>query len=88
MTFKTLAPPAKSNKQIREYIEAVNKGFDSYFVVQNGKGWYVRKASTKTSNGTLFATKTMAIKHAKQKATRKEAEVIVFNDKGTLLSRQ
>jgi hypothetical protein len=88
MTFKTLAPPAKSNKQVREYVEAVEKGLDSYFVVQNGKGWYVRKASTKIGNGTLFATKIEAIQNAKAKAAKKNSEIIIFNNKGTLLTRE
>jgi hypothetical protein len=78
--------PDRSTKETREYAQAVKKGLDSYFVVQNGKGWYVRKASAK--NGKLFSTKNKAFEHAKQKATKKRAEVIVFNNKGALLHRQ
>ncbi len=88
MTFKTLPQPAKSNKQVREYVQAVEKGMDSYFVVQNGGGWYVRKASAKSGRGTLFATKTDAIQDAKSKAARRNSEVIIFDNKGVLIDRQ
>lgn len=57
MKFKVLPTPPQSNRQVQEYVRAVEKGSKNYFVVQNGKGWYVRKASNRTSNGELFPTK-------------------------------
>ncbi len=88
MTYKTIALPDRSTKETREYAQAVKRGLDSYFVVQNGKGWYVRKASAQTGNGKLFTTKIKAIDHAKEKAAMKKSEVIIFDSKGTLISRQ
>lgn len=88
MTIKTIPLPQKSTKEMRDYTQAVKRGMDSYFVVQNGKGWYVRKASDQTGNGKLFATKIKAIDHAKEKAAMKKSEVIIFDSKGTLVSRQ
>ena len=84
MTFKTLRPPAKSNKQVQEYINAVEKGRNSYFVVQNGKGWYVRKASVRTRPGKLFSTKSEAERVAKARATRRNSKVLVFDRNGSL----
>lgn len=88
MTFKTLTPPTKTNKQVREYVEAVEAGLDSYFVVQNGKGWYVRKASVRTSNGKLFPTKETAIEQAKKLSTKMKSEYLIFNNNGTLIARK
>jgi len=88
MTYKTIPLPYRSTKETREYAQAIKKGLDNYFVVQNGKGWYVRKASTKTGYGTLFATKGEAIQNAKSKAAKRNSEVIIFNNKGILLDRQ
>jgi hypothetical protein len=84
MTFKTLPPPAKSNKQVQEYINAVEKGRNSYFVVQNGSGWYVRKASIRTSPGELFPTKSEAERVAKIRAARRNSKVLVFDRHGSL----
>lgn len=88
MTFRTLTPPKQSNRQVREYVEAVEKGLDSYFVVENGKGWYVRKASTANSKGKFFEDKEAAIEYAMNQAIKKQSEVLVFDNKGSLLSRQ
>ena len=88
MTFKTLSPPAKSNKQVREYVQAVEKGLDSYFVVQNGRGWYVRKASLRSGNGTLFPNKAEAVEHAKKLSEKRNSEYLVFDNKGSLISRK
>jgi len=88
MKFKTLRPPSKSNRQVREYVNAIEKGRNSYFVVQNGKGWYVRKASIRTSNGKFFPTKSEAVDNARARALRRNSEYLVFNNKGNLLSRK
>ncbi|HVA11366.1 MAG TPA: DUF2188 domain-containing protein [Candidatus Dormibacteraeota bacterium] len=86
MTFKTLPSPAKSNKQVQEYVNAVEKGRNSYFVVQNGKGWYVRKASVRTSPGKLFPTKSAAISNAQARAVRRNSKVLVFDRDGSFHS--
>lgn len=88
MTYKTLPLPARSTKETREYAQAIGKGLNGYFVVQNGKGWYVRKASTKTSNGTLFANKADAVEQAKKLSTKRKSEFFVFSNKGELLYRE
>jgi exonuclease V gamma subunit len=81
MTFKQLKPPAKSNKQVQEYIQAVEKGMNNYFVVHKDKGWYVQKASHNKS-GQLFETKTEALSKAKELASEKKSQVFIFNSSG------
>ncbi len=86
MTHTTLAKPAKANKQIQEYLSAVDKGMTGRFVMQNGKGWYLRKPSDRT--GTLFATKDEAITKAKQELAKTKGELFIFNNNGELIGRQ
>ena len=85
MKFRKLPTPSNSNRRVRDYVSAVERGRDSYYVVQNGKGWYVRKASVRTSNGKLFPTKSEALDIARARATKRNSKVLVFNNKGTLL---
>lgn len=84
MTFKTLQPPATSNKQVKEYVRAIEKGRDSYFVIQNGKGWYVRKASVRTSPGTLFSTESEAVSAARTRAAKRNSKVLIFDKSGSV----
>lgn len=84
MKFKQLPPPPRSNKQIREYIEAVERGRNHYYVKQNGEGWYVRKASDRRG-GQLFSTKSEALQVARARAAKKDSQVLVFNRKGDVL---
>ncbi len=86
MTHITLAKPTKANKQIQEYLSAVDKGLTGRFVMQNGKGWYLRKPNSHT--GTLFATKAEAITKAKQELAKTKGELFVFNNNGDLIARQ
>lgn len=88
MTYKTLPLPARSTKETRAYAQAVEKGLESYFVVQNGKGWYARKASVRKGNGMLFATKTKAVGYASKQAQKNSSEVLVFDRMGQLLERR
>lgn len=88
MTIKTIPLPYRSTKETRDYAEAVKRGMDSYFVVQNGKGWYVRKASAKNDNGKLFSGRTEAVEYAKNLAQKRDSEYLVFDKKGSLLSRR
>ena len=87
MKFRKLPPPAKSNKLVQEYVDAVEKGRRNYYVIQNGSGWYVRKASVRTSNGKLFRDKSEAVRTANARANRNKSRVLVFNNKGDLISR-
>lgn len=83
---KVLMPrPKTTNPTIDAYVAAVQKGLESYFVVKNGRGWYVRKASSKTK-GTFFENKAQALASAKTKAAKKSSEVLVFNN-GNLIDR-
>jgi hypothetical protein len=88
MTFKTIQLPERSTKETRDYARAVKKGMNSYFVVQNGKDWYVRKASAQNSNGKLFPNKTEAVEYAKKLALKRDSEYLVFNREGELIERQ
>ncbi len=87
MTLKTIPLPTRSTKEIEDYNRALEKGMKSYFVVQNGEGWYVRKASVRKSKGTLHPTKFAAVTHAKELARKAHSEVIVFNKTGQLIDR-
>lgn len=86
MTYKTLPKPAKSNRQVQEYTDAVRQGSNGQFVIPNGKGWYVRRANSRTSK--LFDTKFDAIAHAKVKAKEDKAELFIFDKNGRLTKRQ
>ncbi len=88
MTIKTTPLPMRSTKETREYAQAVEKGMDSYFVVQNGKGWYVRKASLRSGRGQHYPTKEAAVDQAKKLSTKRNSEYLIFNNKGTLISRK
>jgi hypothetical protein len=87
MTRKTLPKPAGSNKQVREYIEAVEKGYNSLFIVPTEAGWSVRHSSTGKIQQT-YSTKTAAIQGAKKIATAPRTEIFVFDEAGQLLARQ
>lgn len=87
MKFKKLPPPAKSNKQVQEYVDAIERGRRNYYVIQNGSGWYVRKASVRNRSGELFNSKSEAVRTAQARADRNKSRVLVFNNKGTLISR-
>ncbi len=69
MEFVRLPPPPKSNKQVREYIEAVERGRKNYYVRQNDNGWHVRKASDRRG-GQLFSTKSEAVQVARTRAAK------------------
>lgn len=86
MTHTTLAKPAESNKQIREYLAAVDKGLTGRFVMQNGKGWYVRKPNSRKSK--LYLTKAEAIAKAEQELSVTKGELFIFDKDGQLIDRQ
>lgn len=88
MTYKTIPLPHRSTKETREYAQAVKKGLDSYFVVQNGKGWYVRKASFRGGKGKLFTTKEAATSYAKELSIQNDSEYLIFSNTGNLISRK
>lgn len=79
MTFKSLRTPPKSNKQVQEYVQAIEKGLDSYFVVKANKGWYVQKASTRARNGKHFPTKAAALETANKRAAKRNSKVYIFD---------
>lgn len=86
MTYKTLPKPAKFNRQVQEYVDAVRQGSNGRFVIPNGKGWYVRRADSQTSK--LFDTKSDAIAQAKAEAKEDKAELFIFDKNGRLTKRQ
>lgn len=78
MNGKALPKPSSSNKQVQEYMAAVRKGMDSYFVVETHEGWSVRPAS-EPNKALVFVTKEEAIQNAKAAVKSKHGEVFVFN---------
>jgi hypothetical protein len=86
MTHTTLSKPAQTNKQIQEYLSAVNEGMKGRFVVPSGKGWCVRKPNN--PEGLLFTTKTEAIAKAKQELEHTKGELFIFDQDSRLTDRQ
>ncbi len=86
MKYAILNKPAKSNKQIQEYLPAVDKGITGRFVMQNGKGWYLCKLNSRT--GKLFITKNEAVAKAKQELAKTDGELFIFDRAGQLIARQ
>lgn len=84
MIYKTLPQPAKPNKQVQEYLNALNKG--GRFVIPNGKSWYfLRPDSSKSSS---FTTKEEAIAQAKQELAKDKGELFIFDKAGQLVNHQ
>ncbi len=86
MTIKQLPLPPKSNKQVQEYITAIDKGYHSQFVRPVGKNWSIRHAATGEHGGT-FPTREQAIIKAKKLAAAHNSEVIVFGKDGNITER-
>ena len=84
MTHKTVTKPIKSNRQIREYLDAVNKG--GRYVIPNGKSWYLLRPGNQKSS--TFSTRREAITQAKQELTADKGDLFVFDKAGRLVSRQ
>jgi hypothetical protein len=84
MTYKTLPSPSKSNKQVREYTEAVEKGFKSVFVRPGPQGWRVLLVRNQKVVGT-FADQTAAVSEANKQAAAMDGTVFVFDKTGTLV---
>jgi hypothetical protein len=87
MTSKTLPKPSPSNKQILEYTTAVDKGYNSLFVMATDNGWALRYASNPKTLKT-FADKASALSNAKELAASEKTPVFVFNKSGELLSNK
>ena len=83
MQRNPLPTPPKDNRQVHEYVSAVNRGLDSHFVVPSEKGWAVRKPKATRASG-VFATKAEAVTHAKKVAANQRTQLYVFNKDGTL----
>lgn len=86
MTYKNLPKPSRSNKQVREYVEAAKQGKDSQFVVATGKGWTVRKATS--GRASTFDTRAKALQHAQKAARKTNSEVFIYNHNGYLIERR
>lgn len=80
-----LRSPAKSNRQIQEYVSAVDRGMSGRFVVPTEKGWHVRKPASK-SGGSYFSSKSQAIAYAKSELSQSKGSLFVFDKRGNLSS--
>jgi hypothetical protein len=85
MTYKTLPTPSASNPQIREYTTAVDKGYNSIFVVATEAGWNVSLAGSQKRIGS-FTHKTQALAEAKKLAQANNSEYFVFDEAGELVT--
>lgn len=84
MTYKTLPAPASTNQQVREYTTAVEKGYNSLFVVATSKGWNLTRASDQKLIA-QFNSKSTAITEAKKQAASTKGNLFVFDIAGELL---
>jgi TRAP-type C4-dicarboxylate transport system substrate-binding protein len=85
MTYKTLPTPPSTNKQVREYLTAVEKGYNSIFVTATSKGWNVLLPKDKKIVGT-YTDKTAALAEAKKLAQAHNGEYFVFDEAGELIT--
>jgi hypothetical protein len=83
MTQTTLPKPAKSNKQVQEYLSAVNKGMKSRLIFPSGKGWNVRKPSGPSDS--YFETKSEALEFARSELSKTDGQLFVFDEEGRLV---
>jgi hypothetical protein len=84
MVNRSLPKPSSSNKQIREYTDAVKKGVNSQFIIHMSNGWSLRPA-TKPEKAVLFDSKELALKKAKQNAKPK-SDIYIFSQSGSLIA--
>jgi len=85
MTNKLLPKPSATNKQVKEYTDAVKKGINSQFIIHMANGWSLRPA-TQPEKATLFSSKTLALKEAKQNAKSKRGDIFIFSQDGALIA--
>lgn len=86
MSPKVLQTPSRHNKQIQEYVNAVQDGMNIQFVVKSDRGWSVQRANAKKATG-VFSTKQEAVSKAKDIAKNQRTGVYVFGVDG-LISEQ
>lgn len=87
MTYKTLSKPPSSNKQVREYISALEKGRHSVFVMPIENNWGVRRVAAKKLDG-IFSSQAEALSIAEKLAKSKNAEVLLFSQDGEIVDRR
>ena len=80
MVYRPLPTPAKSNKQIQEYVATARKG--SRLVMPNGKGWRVISPDGRS---TAKPAKREAVAAAEKDLAGSDSKVFVFNGKGELV---
>ena len=73
----------KNNRQVQEYVDAVQRGLDSHFVLYTAQGWIVRKPKASRASG-IFNTKAEAVAHAKKISSNQNTPLFVYNRDGSL----
>jgi hypothetical protein len=84
MTYKTLPTPSASNPQIHEYTSAVQKGYNSVFVMATDSGWNVTFPNTKTLVGT-YVDMASAVAEAYKQSLARNSPVFVFDKSGEII---
>jgi hypothetical protein len=84
MVNRLLPKPSPSNKQIKEYMDAVKKGIDSQFIIHTDNGWSLRPA-TEPEKAVLFESKELALKEARQSA-KPQSDIFIFSETGSLIA--
>jgi hypothetical protein len=85
MTFKTLPKPSSTNRQVREYTSAIDRGYRSLFVIATDKGWVLKGAWEEEPINT-FKDKAKAVESAKKLASTKKTSFYVFDKAGELVA--
>ena len=85
--YKTIPLPAPSrpNKQIKEYLDAFNKG--GVLVMYSGKSWRIINPDGRKSSE--FTTRKEAVAKAKRELTEGKGDLFIFDKSGrSVLRRQ
>ena len=84
MNYKTkhLPKPSTTNKQVREYLDAFNKG--GRLIMPNGKGWRIVRPDGHKSSP--FANEKAAITKARDELAGTDSKVFVFDKAGRLIN--
>lgn len=81
---KTTLLPVRSNRQIKEYVDAFNKG--GILVMYSGQGW--RVISPDGSKSREFAKQRAAIAEAKRGLAEDKGDLFIFDKSSRLVLRR
>lgn len=81
---KPLKMPNQNNPQIREYIDAIERGKDVLHVLPTSDGWKIKKIGGNDFG--LFGTQTEAVSRAKELLHSGTSAEVITHDRNGLIS--